>query len=205
MAFNRKALSGEQRAFFWVAGLILFLYLSAMFLLKATSFHHLLPLTMIAAAAAASTLYSRGLMRPLALTIAAFLLISNLASLRNAHDRLLETGGRGFHNENHTLVAELLSGPLMDYHPVFAGWGFHLQFLLLTDGHTPYTFLWSPEVARIDSLLRQHGQVAVVVPHAEYSSVGQTFRSSKKLIFQQRDGVDLFQIYLLEAKSERLN
>jgi MFS family permease len=204
IVLKRRDVSTELPAFFTLVGVTVLLYLAAMFLLKATSVHHLLPLTVVVAAACAGTLAIRGPMKFLAMAVCAILLVSNLASLRNAHERLQETGGRGFHNESYTLAPRMLAGPLRDYHPVFAGWGTHLQFLFLSDGQIPYTFIWSPQPETITRLLARHGGVAVVVPHADREIVEQGFTASEVLSFQQRSGEELFMIFLLEADAQRI-
>ena len=199
IAVSRRAFAVDQRAFFWLVGAILLLHLTAMFLLKATSVHHLLPVTTIAAAACASTISIQGWFKYLALGICAILLVSNLASLRAAHASLLETGGRGYHNESYSLAPRMLAGPLKDYHPVFVGWGSHLQFLFLTDGRMPYSFAWGPDPERVSGLLKRHERAAVVVPHGDSDFVGKHFVVSERVDFRQRNGQALFAIFLLEA------
>lgn len=202
VAFLRRGTPTSQRVFYGLVSSIFALYFSGLFLLKATSLHHLMPITMLAALACAGAVAARGLVRPLAVTVCALLIVSNLIVLNSAHNRLVETGGRGHHNEGYSLLAPMLEGPLRNYHPVFAGWGFHLQFLFLTDGRVPYTFMGNLENQRIDKLLIQHDRLAVVVPVTDRETIEGAFTTEQELRFAQRDGVELFSLFLLSDEQD---
>lgn len=202
IAFLRRETPTSQRVFYGLFGAILALYFCGLGLLKATSLHHMLPITVLAAAACAATVTARGLVRPLAAAACALLITSNLLVLNAAHDRLVETGGRGFHNERYSQLAPLFEGPMRDYHPVFAGWGFHLQFLFLTDGRVPYAFVGSPDVERIGQLVAKHSRLAVVVPLKDRQTIANAFVAERELRFAQRDGVELFSVFLLSSAQD---
>jgi len=97
----------------------------------------------------------------------------------------------------------MLEGPLRQHYPVFAGWGFHLQFLFLTDGRVPYSFIGSPQIARINKLLAQHDGLAVVVPTADRKTITDAFVTERELTFAQRDGVKVFSVLLLSSKQNQ--
>lgn len=199
LAFLRRDTPTSQKFFYGLIVSIFALYFSGLFLLKATSLHHLLPITMLAALACGTTVAARGLLRPLAVAVCALLIASNLIVLSGAHNRLVETGGRGYHNESYSLLAPMLEGPLRNYHPIFAGWGFHLQFLFLTDGRVPYTFMGKLQNELIRQLLTQHQRLAVVVPIADRETIEGAFVPEQELRFAQRNGLELFSLFLLSA------
>lgn len=202
LAFLHRDTPTSRRVFYWLSGATLALYFSALFILKATSLHHLLPITMLAAAVCGGAITARGLVRPLVFALCGLLVATNLVFLNSAHKRLIDTGGRGYHNENYSLIAPLLAGPLAGYHPVFTGWGFHLQFLFLTDGRVPYTFMGAPQNEQINELLNRHGRLAIVVPVVDRARVEEAFTHQHELRFAQRNGVELFSLFLLSIEQD---
>lgn len=197
ITFLRRSTPISQRVFYWLFGAIIALHLIGLFSLKATSFHHLLPITMLTAVACGGAVAASGLVRPLAVTVCALLIASNLVVLHGVHERLVETGGRGYHNESYSLITPMLAGPLKEYHPAFIGWGYHLQFLFLTDGRVPYTFMWRFQKERIDQLLVQHDRLAIIVPTVDRARVEEAFVPDQELSFTQRNGEELFSLFLL--------
>ncbi|HMB39586.1 MAG TPA: glycosyltransferase family 39 protein [Wenzhouxiangellaceae bacterium] len=200
IGFQRRETPARQRVFYGLFGAILALYFSGLFFLKATSLHHLLPITILAATACAGAVAAPGFVRLIATAICSLLIASNLMVLNAAHNRLVETGGRGYHNESYSLVSPLLADRLAEYHPVFAGWGFHLQFLFLTDGRVPYSFVGSPRIDRIDQLLTRHDRLAVVVPTADRETIANAFVAEQELRFAQRNEIQLFSVFLLSTR-----
>jgi len=202
IALLRQNTPTRQTVSYGLFGAILALYFCGLLLLKATSLHHLLPITILAAMACAGAVAARGRIRSLAVAICVLLIASNLFVLNVAQNRLVETGGRGYHNESYSQLAPLLEGPLRDYRPIFAGWGFHLQFLFLTDGRVPYTFVGRPDIERISRLLAEHRALAVVVPVADRETVANATAPELELRFAQRDGVELFSVFLLSSRQD---
>jgi hypothetical protein len=192
----------EKQVFVATSLAIFVLYFAALLIFKATSVHHLLPLTVLASALVTLLIGCRGMTRWLGATVCLVLLVSNLLATHSVQSRLQETGGRGFHNENYSLIAPILGDQLVEYHPVFAGWGFHLQFLFLTDGQAPYTVTHRPALDRLQTLLHQHGRLAVVVAAADRSAVLDAFVATDELRYTQRNGIELFSIVLLTKQDQ---
>lgn len=181
---------------------ILFSYFLMMFSLKASSFHHLLPVSIVVGLACASLISLNRYYRWFGYSICAILLVSNLTSLHSAHERLAETGGRGYHNESYSKLPFVLTENMPDYHPVFADWGFHLQFLFLTNGEVEYDFIGRPDIDAIHSLLGEHDRVAIVTQARNSEVIENAYIVDKKLTFNQRDGVELFSIHLLSMDQQ---
>ena len=194
---HRRRESNAQDAFRWLVSAIVFTYLIGIFALKATSVHHLLPLTVLFSAACASMIASERMLAVAASALCGALLLTNVLGLQKAHTKLVETGGRGYHNESFSIVSPMLAGPLSDYHPVFAGWGFHLQFLFLTDGRIDYTFTGRLKPEYLDQLLNNHEKVAVVTSLSDRKSIKKEFEVENEFIFTQRNGADLFALLLI--------
>ena len=193
----------SQRAFFWLMGGIFTLYLVAIFLLKATSVHHMLPATVLAAAFCAGLVTIRSPLRIAAISIGFILLFTNLLTINSAHNRLNETGGHGYHNESYSVITSVLTEQHGSYHPVFIGWGFHLQFQFLTEGKEPYNFMWQPRIELIRELLDQHDKVAIISDVYNDETIKQAFEVEEVLHFGQRDGVELFTIALIRADQQK--
>jgi len=199
---RRSGASTSQRASLGIFAGLGVLYLAGIFALKATSVHHLIPLTILAAVACASLVALGRFTRFAAASIGTVLLITNLMAGQKAHTALTETGGYRFHNEGHSLVALMLAGPLSEYHPVFTAWGFHLQFLFLTDGQRPYSVISGADRQRIDELLQRHGKISLIVKIDELDRVRAAFEIQHEILFTQRNGPELFAMVLVTAADQ---
>jgi hypothetical protein len=197
-----KLRAPERQVFFATSISICLLYFAGLLVFKATSVHHLLPLTVLASALVAALIGCRGVVRWLGAAACLILVVSNLLATQSAQVKLQETGGRGFHNENYSRIAPVLSDQLGEYHPVFTGWGFHLQFLFLTDGRSPYTVTHRPSIDRLQSLLHRHERLAVVVAAADRLTVLDVFVAKDELRYAQRNGTELFSILLLSIDDQ---
>lgn len=96
--------------------------------------------------------------------IAAFLVIVNLISF--AHQRIIvgalrNTGGIGRSNEYVSKINLLVPQIFPDSRIVFAGWGYHLQFLYLTRGRVPFDMRFSPPFNWVPQLMQKHGPLAI--------------------------------------------
>lgn len=200
--FKQLGVNRHQRFFFWLIGGIFAIYFTAIFLLKATSFHHLLPVTVLAAVLVGSLFAVQGRIRFAAVLISAILALTNFFALNSAHDRLTETGGRGYYNESYSELTPVLTGPLKAYHPIFAGWGFHLQFLFLTEGKKDYSFIGQQQIDSIHHHLENHKKIAVVTSATQGDMIRQAFEVEQELSFGQRDGVELFIIFTIDSEQQ---
>jgi len=99
-------------------------------------------------------------------------------------------------------VALMLAGPLSEYHPVFTAWGFHLQFLFLTDGQRPYSVISGADRQRIDELLQRHGKISLIVKIDELDRVRAAFEIQHEILFTQRNGPELFAMVLVTAADQ---
>jgi hypothetical protein len=188
-----------RRAWFVSITAMLLVYFSALFLLKATSVHHLVPLTLLAALLCGSLIGLDDVRRWIGSSLCLLLVVTNLIVAHAIFQRLGETGGQGYHNEYHTHIATTLTGPLANHHPVFTTWGFHLQFLFLTDGQHPYTYLGDADHERIENLLRDHRSLALIVRSHDRQIILDRFHPDHELVYSQRNGVELFRIMLLST------
>ncbi len=186
---QRAGITGRQRSVIAAAMILVLSSLAGLWWFKATSVHHMLVVTLIATAACAALLrVGRPALRALAGLGMGVLLLTNLLAGVSIHRALQASGGAGYHNESHALVANLMAGPLRDHYPVFVSWGQHLQFLFLTEGNQPYAFHGRVIEDRLLELRANRGPLAVVAGPAEIDAVRALFPDGFEYPFWQRDG-----------------
>jgi len=173
------------------------IYLVAAFFLKSLTYHHLVPVSILIVLLAASLINQTSKIRLLGMAACAVLLASNVSGLFAAHSQLRHTGGQALHNETVSLPAVMFRTTLAGYHPVFASWGFHLQYLFQTEGKSPYTFMTKVNREKIQRAIARHGPVAVVVWNDQRDAVLKDFTPTQEYKFTQRDGKPLYSILLM--------
>lgn len=191
-----------RRAFLATIGIFAALFMVALYKLVSLNLHHLIPLSLVLAMAVCCLVALPGVPRIMGSCAFAVLLATNSVAMVDAHASLERTGGRGYHNEVYSLPASLMDTEgLQDHFPVFAGWGFHLQFLFQTRGERPYAFMSHPDSGRIRKLGDKHGNLAVFVNRRDREAFLGGFHPASELQLRQRDGRDLYSIMLLPAGS----
>lgn len=177
---------------------VLLLYIFGMALLKAVSFHHLIPFIFIICLVVAAFTAVIGKAKWVAVIIVTVVMLTNTSSLYGAQRTLQITGGAGFHNEHYSSLAAVFATELEGYHPFFASWGFHLPYLFQTKGCKAYSFTSDFTEEAVEQYLHQHNKIAIVGLHSDnYRNLDQDL-VKKKMEFNQRDGRYLFDIILLE-------
>lgn len=190
----------EVRHVLIVLVLSLCLYVIGAFLLKATTAHHLIPLLFLLAVLYSGYFLVNARFSRVFSVLMAGVIVINVVCVFRAHKALDKTGGFGVFNEAYGMPAELMRTAFSEYHPVFVGWGFHLPFLFLTRGEIPYSFVGAG-AGNIDKLMAKHYRLVVFVNENERAQLDfSSFRIRDILNFHQRDGVPLYNAYLLEAK-----
>lgn len=199
----RGPAAGRPRSAF-LASIAIFaaLYILALVKLVSLNLHHLIPLSVVIAMAACCLVALPGVPRVIGSCVFAVLLATNSLAMIDAHASLQRTGGRAYHNEAYSFPASLMgTETYRDHFPVFAGWGFHLQYLFQTRGERPYAFMARPEPGQIRKLREKHGKLAVFVDRRDREVFLAQFRPDSELRFRQRDGKDLYSIMLLSTNA----
>lgn len=180
------------------------IYVIAVLALGSLNLHHLIPLGVMAVMAASCLVSIRGMSRIVGLAAVAILVVTNSFSMAGAHSSVQRTGGNGYHNETYAFAAyAMTTDTYRDHYPVFAGWGFHLQFLFQTRGERPYAFMARPIKSRLSKLLATHGRLAVFVNAADRDAFLADFAPDSETRFRQRDGRHLYSIMLLSPGAAR--
>jgi hypothetical protein len=194
----------SQRGFYVTAAAAVGLSLLGAFVLKGTDTHHIIPLATLLFLLVASLASQSAPLCYVAFVACGLLIFTNTVSLFRAHRSLNETGGLAYHNEAYSVPAQLFRTTFKDYHPVFASWGSHLQFLFQTAGTVPYSFVGAPSANRINRLAQQQGKVAIIIGVRERQALGGLDgRVITEMHFSQRNGLPLFDIILLDANQAR--
>lgn len=195
----RRRLGGNLRGLFLaIIALVATIYAIAVLALGSLNLHHLIPLTVFLTMAVCCLVAIPGIPRAIGVSAVAILLITNMIAMIDAHASLRRTGGNGYHNEAYSLPARVMSMPdYQGHYPVFAGWGFHLQFLFQTRGERPYAFMIKPEPTRLRALLAKHGKLAVFVDRRDRKAFLAEFQPDSETRFRQRNGPHLYSIMLL--------
>jgi len=192
----------EHLAFYLVLAVSALVYGTALLSLKSINHHHLIPFHAFFLAAASSLIATKGWMRPPVVLALLLLSCTSLFSTISAQGQLRKNGGMGFHNEMVTLPAKVLPTAFRDYHPVFVSWGFHLQYLFLTEGKSPYTFMGKPVPDRIEAALRKYGKLAIVVSASDRAQLLKSIEQGREYKIHSRKGTYLYSIVLASSKSD---
>lgn len=190
---------GPRGALLAVIAVASCLYVAGLFWLTSLNLHHLIPLSVMLVMAMACLVAVPGVPRVAGGVALALLLATNAIALPAAHQAVRETGGSRYHNEVYAQPAALLARDYPDYYPVFAGWGFHLQFLFLTRGERPYTFMRKPDFARIGRLNVRHGKLAVFIGRRQREAFLEAFSPESELEVRQRNGRPAYSVFFLAA------
>lgn len=197
VTITRNAAGKQTKVFYAVGGAAIGLYLLAAFFLKSFSLHHMVPIAILVFLLTSSLTVERGKFNKVGWIACTILLTTNLVSLGSAHSQLRRTGGLAFHNEMVSETASMFRTTLKEYHPIFASWGFHLQYLFLTEGKSPYTFMTKPNRDKIQHAMDKHGASAIVVWKDHREQVLKDFTPAQEFFFTQRDGAPLYSVMLL--------
>lgn len=189
---------GPQGALLAVIAVACGLYVAGLFWLTSLNLHHLIPLSVMVVMATACLVAFPGVPRAAGSIALVLLLATNAIALPAAHQKVRETGGSRYHNEVYAQPVTLLSD-YPGYYPVFAGWGFHLQFLFLTRGERPYAFMRKPDHARIGRLNARHGRLAVFVGNGHREAFLQAFSPEAELEVRQRNGRPAYSVFFLAS------
>lgn len=193
----RGRLGGLRGTFLAIIAIVCVTYVFAMLRLGSLNLHHLVPFVVFLVMAVCCLVAFPGVPRVAGALAVALLVTTNAVAMTGAHTRLRETGGHRFHNEAYTLPASMMTMAYPDHYPVFAGWGFHLQFLFLTRGERPYTFMRKPVTERIERLQARHGKLAVFVDRSHRSAFLKDFKPESEVRIRQRSGHYLYSIMFL--------
>lgn len=174
------------------------IYVAALLALGSLNLHHLIPLAVLLAMGVCCLVAVPGIPRIVGSCAAAILVVTNSIAMFDAHASLRRTGGNGYHNEAYSLPASLMAiAPYQGHHPVFAGWGFHLQFLFQTRGEQAYSVMARPDPTRLRALLARHGKLAVFVDRRDRKAFLAEFHPITETRFRQRNGPHLYSVMLL--------
>ncbi len=197
----RGRIGGKPRGLFLVViAFVATIHVLALLKLTSLNLHHLIPFSVLLTMAVCCLAAIPGIPRVVAACVVAILLATNSIAMSDAHTSLQRTGGRAYHNETYSLPASLMTEEAYrDHYPVFAAWGFHLQYLFQTRGERPYAFMAKPNPDRIRKLLGKHGKLAVFVDRRDRDAFLAGFQPDSETRFQQRDGQYLYSIMLLSA------
>lgn len=198
----RKVASNTQVAVLTVVLVASAIYLMAVLALGSLNLHHLIPLAVMAVMAVCCLVALPGFPRLVGFAATAILVATNSLSMVAAHASVQRTGGNGYHNETYAFPAyAMTTDTYSDHYPVFAGWGFHLQFLFQTRGERPYAFMARPDAARLRKLMAKHGRLAVFVNAVDREGFLAEFEPDSETRFRQRDGRYLYSIMLLSTNT----
>jgi hypothetical protein len=199
LGFRKSAADAGAKTLYLFSSALIVIYLVAAFFLKSLTYHHMVPVSILVVVLAASLTTRPDRLRVLGWAVCGLLLATNITGLVSAHSELRRTGGQALHNEMVSEPAAIFRTTLRDYHPVFASWGFHLQYLFQTEGRSPYTFMTRPDRTKIQRAMDRHGAVAVVVWKDLRADVLRDFTPSREYFFTQRDDLSLYSIMLFEG------
>ena len=188
--------------FLAIIAFVAIVYVVALLKLTSLNLHHLIPFSVMLTMAICCLVAIPGIPRAVGGCVVAILLATNSIAMLDAHSSLQRTGGRAYHNEAYSLPASLMTEEAYrDHYPVFAAWGFHLQYLFQTRGERPYAFMATPDADRIRKLLGKHGKLAVFVDRRDRDAFLDGFQPDSERRFQQRDGQYLYSLMLLSRDS----
>ena len=122
----------------------------------------------------------------------------NFKSLFLAHDQLEFSGGHSYFNEKYSTVPLEISKQNDDV-IVFTSWGFHLQFLFLTNGKKKYYY--TSNLNKIDEILKKNFNIILI--GNKNKQITEYFKNNKDVIFQiqiieSRANIELFQVIKLK-------
>jgi len=193
-------LSGEHRVVQGVFWTTFAIYMLSLFFVRSINLHHLIPLSMFVALYIAS-MSGAGfpIVRKWAIGLSVIMLLVGGASTFQAQQALRRVGGSGLHNEVVSMPADFFRTTLKGYHPVFVSWGFHLQYLFLTEGKSPYTFMSRPNADRIRKALADNGKVGIVVSNADRAELLKVVDLDQEIRLTSRDGRPIYSIGLIDG------
>lgn len=198
VAIGRRLGGTLRGVFLLIIAVVVMIYVIAVLALGSLNLHHLIPLAVFLAMAVCCLVAIPGIPRVVGGCAVAVLVATNAIAMFDAHKSLRRTGGNGYHNEAYSVPAALMTmAPYQDHYPVFAGWGFHLQFLFQTRGERSYAVMARPDPARLRALLAKHGKLAVFVDRRDRKGFLSEFHPASETRFRQRNGPHLYSVMLL--------